>query len=96
MRYFVKISYPTGGGQSELSFEKKDVSFGELKQSFLKRFGNLVEKASNSAAKEYVLVRYITFKAETIEEWVDEINSETRWELRVINDHGNGFNTIFN
>lgn len=77
--YKVEILY---GGYSAKKYTKECHTFGELKQSFLKRFGN-INGAPSSYLKEKHRVKLITRKAETIEEWVEEIGRQTRWEIRV-------------
>ncbi len=81
--YEVIIGYSTGFSNEEVSYKKNDVNLNELKQSFLKRFGNLRYKSSNKSSLEYDLVRGITYQAKSIKEWQREINDRTRWRLDI-------------
>lgn len=81
--YEIIVGYSTGVSREEVSYKKNDVDLNELKQSFLKRFGNLRYKSSNKSSLEYDLVRGITYQAKSIEEWQREVNDRTRWSLEI-------------
>lgn len=70
--------YPPG----KLTFYKEVESFDELKTSFLKRFGN-VDGASNRTMGQKPLVKQLTYSADSIEEWVANVNRQTDWKLAV-------------
>lgn len=54
----------------------------DLKESFLKRFGNISD-APNKALKEKPLVKELTYTARSLSEWVSLVNTNTRWELAI-------------
>lgn len=72
--------YPPG----KLIFYKEVDSLDELKTSFLKRFGN-ISGASNKTMAQKPLVKQLTYKASSIEEWVASVNRHTDWELTIHN-----------
>lgn len=82
MEYIVKISYYDDGVMESKSFQKKIKTFEELKQAFLKRFGNISD-VSNKLFNEKALVKELTYSAKDLFSWVESINSRTQWKLEV-------------
>lgn len=82
MEYEVKISYFHSGIKQTTSFRKDANTLNELKESFLKRFGNISD-APNKALNEKALVKKLTYVAKSLPEWIRLINTNTRWELNV-------------
>lgn len=80
--YLVIITFTESGIKNEVKFIKTVDSFVELKQAFLKRFGN-INNASNKALKEKPLVKRLTQEANSIDEWVTNINKTDRWKLEI-------------
>ena len=78
----MNISFYNSGIKQTTTFRKDVNTLNELKESFLKRFGNIKE-APNKAIKEKMLVKELTYKAKSLSEWADLINTQTRWELNV-------------
>lgn len=82
MVYEVRVSYYENGSKQTTSFRKEVYTLDELKTSFLKRFGN-INSAPNKALKEKALVKELTYSAKSVSEWINLINSHTRWELDI-------------
>lgn len=80
--YLVIIAYYESGIKTEVKFYKTVESFDELKQAFLKRFGNIVN-VPNKALKEKPLVKRFTHEANSIDEWVSNVNKSDRWKLEI-------------
>lgn len=80
MKYEVKISYYYSGIKKTVSFCKNADNLNELKESFLKHFGN-INGAPNKALKEKELVKKLTYEAKSLSELITLINSKTRWDL---------------
>jgi len=80
--YKVEISFYENGFKQTISYSKNVNSLDELKQSFLKRFGN-INDAPNKAMKEKALVKKLTYTAKSLPEWVTLVNTHTRWNLSV-------------
>ena len=76
------IAYYDSGVRQAVSFRKVVNSLDELKTAFLKRFGN-INSAPNKAMKEKDLVKRLTYSATSLNDWVDRINTTTRWELHI-------------
>ena len=80
--YIVEISFYDTGAKRTISYSKNAKSLDELKESFLKRFGN-INSAPNKVMKEKQLVKKLTYSAKSISEWTMLINTRTRWNLLV-------------
>lgn len=80
--YKVEITFYDSGLPTRRSFTKECLTLEDLKQAFLKRFGN-INDAPNSAAKDKKKVKELTRSATTLEEWVQTVNLETRWSLNI-------------
>lgn len=80
--YEINISYYNTGIKETKKFRKDVSTFDELKQSFLKHFGN-INDAPNKVLKEKEIVKELTYKAANLNEWVEWINNQTRWEIQV-------------
>lgn len=65
-----------------VSFYKNADDLNELKESFLKHFGN-INGAPNKALNEKALVKKLTYEAKSLSELITLINSKTRWDLSV-------------
>lgn len=82
MEYEVKISYHESGIKRTTTFRKDVNTLGELKKTFLKRFGNISD-APNKTIKEKPLVKELTYSAGSLPEWVSLVNTNTGWELAI-------------
>lgn len=82
MLYEVQIYYFDSGIHQSISFRKEAHSVEELKQSFLKRFGN-INDAPNRVLKEKALVKRLTHKAIDLETWIKSINAQTSFTLYI-------------
>ena len=80
--YIVEISFYDTGAKRTISYSKNAKSLDELKESFLKRFGN-INSAPNKVMKEKQLVKKLTYSAKSISEWTMLINTRTRWNILV-------------
>lgn len=80
--YEVKLTYYENGRAETFSYCKDLKTLDELKQSFLKRFGN-IRDVPNRLLKEKPLVKKLTYDATSLAEWYETINEHTRWELAV-------------
>lgn len=81
MVYEVTVSYYESGVKVSLDFSIKATTLDELKQGFLKRFGNIL--ATNKSMKEKPLVKELTYKARSLAEWVQLVNATDRWEIHI-------------
>lgn len=74
------------GLAGEYVFCKEVENLDELKEAFLKRFGN-INDASVKSMKVKPLIKTLTYKAKTAKEWMDSINNHPRiqwyWNLKV-------------
>jgi hypothetical protein len=80
--YEVKITWYESGTPDSFSFRSDETSIDDLKISFLKRFGN-IRNVPNRLLKEKALVKKLTHSATSLVEWVDKVNTETRWRLEI-------------
>ena len=80
--YVVEISFYDTGVKRTISYSKNAKSLDELKEPFVKRFGN-INSAPNKVMKEKQLVKKLTYSAKSISEWAMLINTRTRWNLLV-------------
>lgn len=80
--YKVEITFYDCGVPVVQSFNKECSTFEELKQAFLKRFGN-INTMPNSASRDKKKVKELSRNAKTVEEWVQSVNMKTRWTLNV-------------
>lgn len=80
--YQVIISFTNSGAKTEIKFSKAVNTFNELKQEFLKRFGN-INNCPNKALKEKPIVKRLTYEASSINEWVTSVNKTERWKLEI-------------
>lgn len=80
--YEVKIISYENGRPETFSYCKDVETLDELKQSFLKRFGN-IRDVPNRLLREKPLVKKLTYSATSLDEWVETVNTETRWELDI-------------
>lgn len=81
MEYEVNISYLESGIKQTAGFRKDVSTLDDLKESFLKRFGNI--NAPNKALREKPLVKELTYSARSLPEWISLVNTNTRWELTI-------------
>lgn len=72
-----------GGDPRYYSFTKDVNSLDELKEAFLKRFGNRNDE-SNKLLRQKQLVKQLTYDAKTLDDWLTSVNRKTDWELRVV------------
>lgn len=72
-----------GGDPKYYSFTKDVETLGDLKEAFLKRFGNMNDE-SNKLLRQKPLVKKLTYEAKTLAEWLTSVNQKTDWELRVV------------
>ena len=80
--YIVEISFYDTGAKRTISYSKNAKTLDELKESFLKRFGN-INSAPNKVMKKKQLVKKLTYSAKSTSEWTMLINTRTRWNLLV-------------
>lgn len=80
--YKVKITCMDLGLVNTVCFTKECQDLDELKQAFLKRFGN-IHNVSNARLKEKPIVKRLTHKANSLGEWLDDVNSKTQWVLSI-------------
>jgi len=73
------------GLAGEYVFCKEVENLDELKEAFLKRFGNI--NASVKSMKVKPLIKTLTYKAKTAKEWMDSINNhpliQWYWNLKI-------------
>lgn len=82
MRYDVTIRYTDGTRSEHIAYSKDVSSLDELKESFLKRFGN-IHDVPNRLLAEKPIVKQLTYEAKTIAEWQESIQEHTRWALDI-------------
>ena len=74
------------GLDREYVFYKEVENLDELKEVFLKRFGN-INDTSVKSMKVKPLIKKLTYKSKTIKEWMDSINNHPRiqwyWNLKI-------------
>lgn len=82
----VTLKYRSEWGlNEEYTFSKEVENLDELKEAFLKRFGNI--NASTKSMKVKPIIKKLTYKAKTVKEWVDSINNhpciQGYWNIKV-------------
>lgn len=74
------------GLDREYVFYKEVENLDELKEAFLKRFGN-INDASVKSMKVKPLIKTLTYKVKTAKEWMDSINNhpsiQRYWNLKI-------------
>lgn len=80
--YEIQITFYENGIPEVFSYRKDVDSFEELKQSFLKRFGN-IKDVPNRLLREKPLVKKLTYSATNLVEWTEAVNTQTRWGLAI-------------
>jgi len=80
--YKIEIAFVENGIPQTFIFNKACSTLDELKEAFLKRFGN-IKDAPNSVLRDKSKVKDLTREATTIEEWMQSVNLKTRWTLNI-------------
>lgn len=72
------------------NFIKEVDSLDDLKTAFLKRFGNMNDE-TNKLMSQKKYVKELTYKAKTLNDWVQEVNTKTSWNIDILFLQGSGF-----
>lgn len=80
-KVIVSLKYSVIAHPKEKVFSVEYYGLQELKQEFLKRFGNI--RATNKLDKQKPKVKELTYKAETLEEWMELIQKNTDYKLEI-------------
>lgn len=90
MKVKFTISTKHLGNKNDFSVTTDVENIEELKTMFLIYFGR-VDDVSKKLLKQKPLVEEFTTNAKSIDEWLENVNSETDWSLSIVFLYSDGF-----